>query len=100
MTVVAGEVCRDAVTHAVRASRDAATFRGAAARRQQENPTGSDVMTDHDTREEPTEDRRQEDGQREQGVLSEDSEDLSSPQFTERAGDGERQAHEGTKRER
>ncbi|HET6171900.1 MAG TPA: hypothetical protein VFD90_04820 [Gaiellales bacterium] len=40
-----------------------------------------------------TEQRRQQEGQREQGVRSEDSEDLSSPQFTERADGDERAAN-------
>jgi hypothetical protein len=45
---------------------------------------------DENENENETEDERQEAGEREQGVRSEDSEDLSSPQFTERAGQRER----------
>ena len=45
-----------------------------------------------DAHDQQSEEQRQEDGQREQGVRSEDSEDLSSPQFTVRAGDEERTA--------
>jgi hypothetical protein len=48
-----------------------------------------------DEHDETTEEQRQEKGQREQGVRTEDSEDLSSPQFTERAGK-ERGAREST----
>jgi hypothetical protein len=40
-----------------------------------------------ETHETEAEERRQEQGEHEQGVRSEDSEDLSSPQLTERADD-------------
>lgn len=40
-----------------------------------------------DTSEQTAENERQEAGQREQGVRTEDSEDLSSPQLTERTDD-------------
>ena len=40
-----------------------------------------------DTTQSTEEDERQEAGQREQGVRTEDSDDLSSPQFTEDADD-------------
>jgi hypothetical protein len=47
-------------------------------------------MPDDDAQDEKTEERTQEDGQREQGVRTEDSEDLSSPQLSERADDDDR----------
>ena len=57
-----------------------------------EHATEGAFMPDDEVREEGSEQARQEDGQREQGVRTEDSEDLSSPQFTRRADDGERAA--------